>query len=52
MANEPGTRQYLERYFRGFEPALREKLIENCTVQSYHAGEPLMSPGEIFRGIC
>lgn len=40
---------YLTRLFPQFEPALKEKLIENCSVREFKAGEILMQKGQYFR---
>jgi CRP/FNR family transcriptional regulator len=49
MATELSISGYIEQYFPQFEPALKEKLVANCSVKRFKAGELLMSPGQYFR---
>ncbi|HYK77570.1 MAG TPA: Crp/Fnr family transcriptional regulator [Daejeonella sp.] len=49
MDNQPTISQYIHKLFPQFEPALKEKLIANCTLKSFQAGEILMQTGQFFR---
>lgn len=49
MTHEQTASGYLDRLFPQFEPALREKLVENCAVKHFTAGDIMMSPGQYFR---
>ncbi|MBC8054329.1 MAG: Crp/Fnr family transcriptional regulator [Sphingobacteriaceae bacterium] len=49
MAHELTVPQYLNQLFPQFEPSLKEKLIANCSIKSFEAGEVLMTPGQYFR---
>ena len=49
MADELTVSQYINQFFPQFEPSLKEKLIANCSIKSFDAGEVLMSPGQYFR---
>ena len=41
--------QYINQHFPQFEPALKEKLVANCSIKEFKAGDVLMSPGQYFR---
>jgi len=41
--------QYLNTLFPQFEPALKAKLLQNCSIKTIAAGEIMMSPGQYFR---
>lgn len=49
MSDKETISRYLNQYFPQFEPALKEKLLENCSLKNFSAGEVLMSPGQYFR---
>ena len=49
MADELTVSRYINQFFPQFEPLLKEKLIANCSLKSFEAGEVLMSPGQYFR---
>lgn len=40
---------YVNKFFARFEPGLKEKLIANCSMKEFAAGEVMMSPGQYFR---
>lgn len=40
---------YVNKFFARFEPGLKEKLIANCSMKEFPAGEVMMSPGQYFR---
>lgn len=40
---------YINKYFTEFEPALKEKIINNCTTKAFARGETLMQTGQYFR---
>lgn len=44
---DPG--QYLNTLFPQFEPALKEKLLQNCSIKTFKSGDIMMSPGQYFR---
>ena len=43
------AKDYLDRRFPQFEPALKQLLAERCVVKSLPAGEKLMQTGQYFR---
>ncbi|WP_316749950.1 Crp/Fnr family transcriptional regulator [Pedobacter gandavensis] len=47
--NSSSISNYINTLFPQFEPALREKLIEQVTIKSFKAGEYLMQTGQFFR---
>lgn len=49
MDNEMSVSEYITQFFPQFEPTLKEKLIDNCSVKNFESGEILMSPGQYFR---
>ncbi|MEJ6980051.1 Crp/Fnr family transcriptional regulator [Pedobacter sp. P351] len=49
MADALTIPQYINQFFPQFEPSLKEKLIANCSIKSFEAGEILMTPGQYFR---
>lgn len=49
MSDEITISQYINQYFPQFEQALKEKLMSNCSLRKFSAGEILMSPGQYFR---
>ena len=49
MVDELTVSQYVNQFFPQFEPALKEKLISDCSIKKFRTGEVLMSPGQYFR---
>jgi CRP/FNR family transcriptional regulator, anaerobic regulatory protein len=49
MVEESTASQYINQFFPQFEPGLKEKLISNCSVKKFGAGEVMMTPGQYFR---
>ncbi len=49
MSETEPVKTYIQQFFPQFEPALKEKLIANCSIKSFTAGEILMQPGQYFR---
>lgn len=49
MADELTVTQYINLFFPQFEPSLKEKLIANCAIKKFTAGEVIMVPGQYFR---
>ena len=49
MVEESTASQYINQFFPQFEPGLKEKLISNCSVKKFAAGEVMMTPGQYFR---
>ncbi len=41
--------EYLNKFFPDFEPSLTAKLVANCSLKKFSAGEIMMSPGQYFR---
>lgn len=49
MSDEITIGEYINQYFPQFEPTLKERLMSNCSLKKFPAGEILMSPGQYFR---
>lgn len=49
MSDEKTISQYINQYFPQFEPTLKEKLMSNCSLRKFPAGEIMMSTGQYFR---
>jgi CRP/FNR family transcriptional regulator len=43
--------QLLQTYFPGFEPELRELILQNGSIKKYEAGDVLIRPGQYFRSV-
>ncbi|MES3017186.1 MAG: Crp/Fnr family transcriptional regulator [Bacteroidota bacterium] len=40
---------YVNTFFKQFEPDLKEKLIQNCSIKTFSAGDIIMETGQYFR---
>ena len=49
MAVELTISEYVNQFFPQFEPSLKEKLMSNCSIKTFEAGDVLMAPGQYFR---
>lgn len=49
MTDKEEIYRYLNRSFPQFEPALKDALVDSCSLKRFAAGEVLMEPGQYFR---
>lgn len=49
MADSLKIPNYIHKYFSHFEPGLKEKLIENCSIKQFAGGDMMMQTGQYFR---
>jgi CRP/FNR family transcriptional regulator, anaerobic regulatory protein len=49
MNDKSKIANYINKLFPQFEPALKEKLLEHCSVRDFKAGEILMQTGQYFK---
>ena len=40
---------FINKFFTHFEAALKEKLIANCSIKEFSAGDVMMQMGQYFR---
>ena len=49
MKDKAVITDYINQFFPQFEPALKEKLQDNCSLKSFRQGEVMMKTGQYFR---
>ena len=49
MDDKAKIAEYINKLFPQFEPALKQKLIEHCSIKKFSAGDVLMQMGQYFK---